>query len=100
MGVGELGTEKFTQFLAQIFELLVQFSDPGSIHCIAMDWRNELPILNAGNAHYSELKNICVWIKDKAGLGSLYRSQHEFFYIFKIKCATSQQHTTRKAWAV
>lgn len=83
MGVGELGTEKFTQFLAQIFELLVRFSDPGSIHCIAMDWRNGLPILNAGNAHYSELKNICVWIKDKAGLGSLYRSQHEFFYIFK-----------------
>ena len=48
-----------------------------------MDWRGGLEIINAGNANYSELKNICVWIKDKAGLGSLYRSQHEFFYIFK-----------------
>ena len=83
MGVGEMSSESFTQFLSGLFELLVQFSDPGSIHCIAMDWRGGLEIINAGNANYSELKNICVWIKDKAGLGSLYRSQHEFFYIFK-----------------
>ncbi|MCX7237135.1 site-specific DNA-methyltransferase [Polynucleobacter sp.] len=83
MGVGEMSSESFTQFLSKLFELLVQFSDPGSIHCVAMDWRGGLEIINAGNANYSELKNICVWIKDKAGLGSLYRSQHEFFYIFK-----------------
>ncbi|MEN9862471.1 MAG: hypothetical protein RLZZ601_235 [Pseudomonadota bacterium] len=83
MGVGEMSSESFTQFLSGLFELLVQFSDPGSIHCVAMDWRGGLEIINAGNANYSELKNICVWIKDKAGLGSLYRSQHEFFYIFK-----------------
>ena len=32
---------------------------------------------------YSELKNICVWRKTNAGMGSLYRSQHEFVFVFK-----------------
>ena len=32
---------------------------------------------------YSELKNLCVWNKSNAGMGSLYRSQHEFVYVFK-----------------
>ena len=35
------------------------------------------------NAVYSALKNICVWSKTNGGMGSLYRSQHEFFFVFK-----------------
>lgn len=83
MGSGELGSEKFTQFLSKLFELLVQNSDPGSLHACCMDWRHGLEILNASKTNYTELKNICVWVKDKPGMGSLFRSQHEFFYIFK-----------------
>ena len=30
-----------------------------------------------------DLKNICVWVKPNGGMGSLYRSQHEFVCIFK-----------------
>jgi DNA modification methylase len=37
---------------------------------------------------YSELKNICVWAKTNAGMGSLYRSQHEFVYVFKAGTST------------
>jgi hypothetical protein len=33
-------------------------------------------LLAAGRQIYSELKNICVWVKHNAGMGSLYRSQH------------------------
>jgi DNA modification methylase len=40
-------------------------------------------MLAAGLSVYSELKNICVWAKTNAGMGSLYRSQHEFVYVFK-----------------
>jgi DNA modification methylase len=29
------------------------------------------------------LKNLCVWAKDNAGMGSLYRSQHELIFAFK-----------------
>jgi hypothetical protein len=32
---------------------------------------------------YGELKNVCVWVKDNAGMGSLYRSQHELVLVFK-----------------
>ena len=32
---------------------------------------------------YGELKNLCVWVKDNAGMGSLYRSQHELVFVFK-----------------
>src|SRR5438874_2711268 len=39
--------------------------------------------LAAGREAYSELKNLCVWVKDNGGMGSLYRSQHELVFVFK-----------------
>ena len=39
-------------------------------------------VLEAGEA-YAELKNLCVWAKTNAGMGSLYRSQHELVFLFK-----------------
>ncbi|HYD17695.1 MAG TPA: site-specific DNA-methyltransferase, partial [Patescibacteria group bacterium] len=30
-----------------------------------------------------ELKNLCVWVKDNAGMGSFYRSRHELIFVFK-----------------
>ena len=40
-------------------------------------------LLAAGRAAYGELKNLCVWVKDNAGMGSFYRSQHELVFVFK-----------------
>ena len=37
----------------------------------------------AGHRAYTELKNVCVWNKTNAGMGSLYRSKHELVYVFK-----------------
>jgi DNA methylase len=37
----------------------------------------------AGRDVYTELKNIVVWVKSTAGMGSLYRSQHELICVFK-----------------
>jgi DNA modification methylase len=48
-----------------------------------MDWRHSSELLAAGREIYTELKNICVWIKHNAGMGSFYRSQHEFVFVFK-----------------
>ena len=28
--------------------------------------------------------NLCVWTKPNAGMGSLYRSQHELVFVFKL----------------
>lgn len=83
MASGEMSEIEFTQFLTQSCELLAQYSKEGSLHFICMDWRHMEELLAAGKQAYSELKNVCVWVKDNAGMGSLYRSQHELVFVFK-----------------
>ena len=55
----------------------------GSIQYVCMDWRHTEELSAAGRAVYSALKNICVWVKNNAGQGSFYRSQHELVFVFK-----------------
>jgi DNA modification methylase len=80
---GELNKAEFSEFLTKVCALLASNSDNGSIHFISIDWRHVGDVIAAGNKSYSELKNICVWVKHNAGMGSLYRSQHEFICVFK-----------------
>jgi hypothetical protein len=87
MASGEMSAREFTDFLTKVFDNLAQFSADGSIHMIFMDWRHQLEILTAGERVYDGLLNLCVWAKTIGGLGSLYRSQHEFVYIFKVGTA-------------
>lgn len=83
MAAGEMSEAQFTEFLARTFDLLAVHSQTGSIHYICMDWRHLPETLAAGSQAGGELKNICVWVKDKGGMGSLYRSQHELVLVFK-----------------
>jgi ParB-like nuclease domain len=83
MASGEMSAAEFTNFLRRSLGALASNSVNGSIHFICMDWRHLGELLAAGNAVYSELKNLCVWAKDNAGMGSFYRSQHELIFVFK-----------------
>jgi len=83
MASGEMSQEQFTAFLQSVFGHLATYSADGAVHFQCMDWRHCPEILAAGAAAYSELKNICVWAKNNGGMGSLYRSQHEFVFVFK-----------------
>ena len=83
MASGEMSEAEFTAFLKTVFGNLVAYSAEGSIHFICMDWRHIGELLAAGRKAYAELKNLCVWAKDKPGMGSLYRSQHELIFVFK-----------------
>src|SRR6202040_1517804 len=83
MASGEMDKAEFTAFLGQVLRNLAAFSAPGSLHYICMDWRHIEELLTAGAEAYGELKNLCVWVKDNAGVGSLYRSQHELVLVFK-----------------
>jgi DNA modification methylase len=83
MASGEMSEAEFTAFLGSVFRHLAAYSADGAIHFQCMDWRHVGEMLAAGNAAYSELKNICVWAKNNGGMGSLYRSQHEFVFVFK-----------------
>jgi hypothetical protein len=83
MASGEMTSGQFTHFLATVMHLFVRNSADGSIHFHCMDWRHAFEILTAGNQAYTQLKNICCWCKTNAGMGSFYRSQHEFVFVFK-----------------
>lgn len=79
---GEMSTEQFTAFLRSIFERLAAHSVDGSIHFVCMDWRHMGEMLAASKDFFA-LKNLCVWNKANAGMGSLYRSKHELIFVFK-----------------
>ena len=83
MASGEMDKEAFTAFLSQACRNLAAFSADGSLHYLCMDWRHLDELLAAGRDAYGELKNVVVWVKDNAGMGSLYRSQHELVFVFK-----------------
>jgi len=82
-GSGELTSSQFTQFLKDALCTCARFITDGSIVYVCMDWRHSGELLEAGASAFDELKNICVWTKANAGLGSFYRSAHEFVFVYK-----------------
>jgi hypothetical protein len=83
MAVGEMSGAEFTDFLHSVFKNCVAHSSNGSLHFVFMDWRHITEVTNAAAVTYAELKDLCVWAKTNAGMGSLYRSQHELVFVFK-----------------
>jgi DNA modification methylase len=83
MASGEMSREQFTAFLKTIFEQLCRHSEDGSIHQVCIDWRHMREMFAAGDAAYHELKQLCVWNKRNAGMGTFYRSRHELIFVWK-----------------
>jgi hypothetical protein len=55
----------------------------GAIAFVCMDWRHMGELLAAGEAAFTELKNLVVWNKTNGGMGAFYRSKHELIFVFK-----------------
>jgi DNA modification methylase len=83
MGCGEMSEAEFTAFLQTVLGRLAENTVDGSIHQICIDWRHMWEMLAAGRKVYNELKNLCVWNKSNAGMGSFYRSKHELVFVWK-----------------
>jgi len=83
MGAGEMSSSEFTAFLKAALDNLAAHSSDGSIHFICMDWRHISELLRAAESPYGAPKNLCIWNKTNAGMGSLYRSKHELVFVFK-----------------
>jgi len=69
MASSEMDGAQFTRFLGDAFRNLAVFSVDGSIHFVCMDWRHLEELLVAGHGVYGEVKNLCVRVKDNAGMG-------------------------------
>ena len=87
MASGEMSEAEFTAFLATALGHHAAHSSEGALHFVCMDWRHAGELLVASGSLYSECKNLCVWVKTNAGMGSLYRSQHELVFVFKVGSA-------------
>ena len=83
MASGEMDRPNSPPFSARLSATSRRSASTARIHFVCMDWRHVEELLAAGRAVYGELKNLCVWVKDNAGMGSLYRSQHELVFVFK-----------------
>jgi DNA modification methylase len=83
MASGEMSEAEFVSFLTSSLRLLARYSSEGSVHFICMDWRHVRELQHAGRQAYESLLNICVWVKNNAGMGSFYRSQHELVFVFR-----------------
>jgi ParB-like chromosome segregation protein Spo0J len=82
MASGEMSEAEYSAFLNTCLRLLAQFSTADSVHYLCIDWRHVGDMLAAGKQNYDELLNLCVWVKDNGGMGSFYRSRHEFVLVF------------------
>jgi len=82
-GNGEKSELDFIAFLEGAMRNAAAVARDGSLHYWAMDWRHLYELNVAARIVYDEYVNLCVWTKTSAGMGSLYRSQHEHFGVWR-----------------
>jgi DNA modification methylase len=89
MAKGEMSAAEFTTFLTSSLTDICRHTTPGALIFFCMDWRHMGETLAAATAAGCELVNLCVWVKSNGGMGSLYRSRHEFVFVLRNG---SEQH--------
>ncbi len=83
MASGEMSPGEFTDFLTTTCAHIALNCQLGAIVYSFMDWRHMREMLDAGEQVFGKLRQLCVWGKDNAGMGTFYRSQHELIFTFK-----------------
>ncbi len=83
MASGEMTSGEFTDFLARSCGNIASYCQEGAIVYCFMDWRHMREMLDAGEQVFGKLRQLCIWGKDNAGMGTFYRSQHELIFAFK-----------------
>src|SRR5882672_1604325 len=84
MASGEMSEAEFTAFLSTFLGCAKVHSRNGAILFVFMDWRHLFELTCAGREQGLVAKNLIVWAKDNAGMGTFYRSKHELVFVFKI----------------
>jgi DNA modification methylase len=83
MASGEMSDGEFLTFNVAWIEVAMNHLCDGGILGTFIDWRG-LPTVDAAAAKLGLTPlNVVVWAKTNAGMGSLYRSQHELLPLFK-----------------
>jgi hypothetical protein len=81
---GEMSRSQFTEFLTNAEGALASYSKEGAVAFIFMDHHHAGEQIAAGEIAFGKRLNIAIWVKSNAGMGSLYRSQHEMVFVYVV----------------
>jgi hypothetical protein len=71
------------ELLLKLFSHLAEHSDPAAFQFVAADHLLIKSLIPAAERAGLELVDVCVAVKEGAGPGSLYRSQHDLIFVFE-----------------
>jgi DNA modification methylase len=74
---------EFVAYLENVLARLAHNTVDGALHFLCMDWQHSGELIAASRSADMEFKDLCVWVRDDAEQGSLYRSQHELVFVFR-----------------
>jgi DNA modification methylase len=83
-GAGELSPEELEALFFAFCSNLALVLRKGALVYLFIDWRSLDLLLRAGGKVFGPLVHMCCWVKDRAGMGSFYRSQHELVLVFRV----------------
>ena len=81
---GEMTDLEFLQFNRDWINAVLPFICKGGVLGTYIDWRGLTTVQMAAKDIGLTALNVIVWVKTNAGMGMLYRSQHEFLPMFKV----------------
>jgi DNA modification methylase len=82
-GSGEMSPDDFFALLRDSLEVLRTASMANGLIYVCMDWRHLVELAVAGRICGMALYNVCIWVKNDAGMGGIYRNQHEMVCVFR-----------------
>lgn len=80
---GEMSPEQFAEFNITWISQCVARMKAGALLATFIDWRSVDTVIQVGKGANLHLLNVVVWAKPNAGMGSLWRSQHELLPVFE-----------------
>ena len=83
MASGEMTDAEFLAFNEAWIGSILAYLCDGGVFGTFIDWRGNPTVVSAASKFGLKPLNLVVWAKTNAGMGSLYRSQHELLPLFK-----------------
>jgi DNA modification methylase len=83
MASGEMSAAEFLAFNNAWMSATLPYLCDGGLFGTFIDWRGYPAVLDVASKLALNSINLIVWAKTNAGMGSLYRSQHELLPLFK-----------------
>lgn len=83
-GSGEMSEAELEAAFTAWCKAMLASAKPGALVYLYIDWRSCELLMRAAGRVFGALVNMAVWVKDRAGMGSFYRSQHELVLIYAV----------------